>query len=219
MSTPGTAGQEPPFSVGWRRTSPSDLKWEEKADQLEFDALTRVRSAAEKWAASQAAIIGLLGTIMLVKGREDIGELTTLNQVVVALLLAGALLLALVAAYLTALAAQGTPEQVQWPSGPRLRAWEREQALQAKKRLKLSRILTVLTVACLVLAVAVTWFGDAKKETSSPSVVVLRADGAAVCGELAAGADGALTVKPAKGEPLPVTGSDVSSLTAVDGCP
>jgi hypothetical protein len=212
--------EEPPFIVRWRRGALSDLKWEERSEQLEFEALTRVRAAAEKWAASLTAILGLFGTVLLVKGRDDISKLTVTFQVLVGLVLLAALVTAAVAAYLAALAAQGTPEEVRWPSGPALRQWEREQALLAKGRMKTSRRVTGITLALLVAAVALTWYGPPDDEESGQNVLVVPAAGAPVCGKLRLGPARMLEVQPAGGaSALVLTGSQVATVTALEECP
>jgi hypothetical protein len=198
---------------------PSDLKWEEKAEQLEFESLTRVRGAAEKWAASLGAILGLLGTVLLVKGREDITRLTTLFQVLVAGSLLIALACAAIAIYLAALAAQGTPAELRWPIGSRLRTWERAEALKAKRRLKKSRWLTGAVVGILALAVGLTWFGDAQSTETSSNVLLVRKLAPPVCGKLELSPSKALQVKPSDHTAVPIEDADVSVIAIVDDCP
>jgi hypothetical protein len=168
-----------------RRVTPTDLRWAERADDLQFEALSLVRAAAEKWAASLLAILGLTGTVLVVKGREDLTELDLLYQVVVAVLLLLGVGAAAVATFLAARAAQGTPEEVKWPSGAKLRRWEHDQARKARRKLMWSRRVTLMAVAFIVLAVGVTWFGEGGESAASASAIVQTADGVTVCGKLA----------------------------------
>lgn len=167
------------------RVTPTDLRWAERADNLQFEALGLVRAAAEKWAASLLAILGLTGTVLVVKGRDDLTELDFLYQVVVAVLLLLGVGAAAVATFLAARAAQGTPEEVTWPSGAKLRRWEHEQARSARRKLMWSRRVTLVAVAFIVLAVGVTWFGEGSDSAASASVIVQTADGVTVCGKVA----------------------------------
>lgn len=149
-----------------RRLANSDLRWEDRADELEFEALDRVRSAAEKWAASLAAILALFGALLVVKGRDDISRLTAGFEIAVACLLLIGLGAAAHATWQAALAAQGTPEDLRWPTGPELRRWELERAREAKRQLRRSRQSTWLAVIALVLAVGLTWFGKSESQSA-----------------------------------------------------
>jgi hypothetical protein len=206
--------EHPPFDVSWRRADPTERDWEDKSDKLEYDALTNVRAGAEKWAASLAAILGLFGTVMLVKGREDISKLASGYEIAVAVLLLIAFAAAALATYKTALAAQGTPETVEWPGGGELRAWEKREALKAKERLRESRELTFAAVICVLVAIGLTWFGEAEG-SSAQAVVATAADEAPRCGTLVLAGD-ALALKESSGTTPLAAGT---TFTAVSSCP
>lgn len=210
---------QPPFGVHWRRADQIDLDWEDKADQLELQALANVRVAAEKWAASLAAILGLFGTVMLVKGRDDITKLTRDYEIAIAVALLLAFLAAALAVYEAALAAQGTPETVSWPGGGELRHWERTKALGAKKQLKCSRVLTFFAVVFMLTAVGVTWFGKAEKSSGGQAVVVTEAGAKPRCGTLVAGSGsgGALALRQEGGSSAPLGRG--AAISVVPGCP
>jgi hypothetical protein len=192
----------------------SAVAWEDKSDQLEFDALTRVRGAAEKWAASLAAILGLFGTLVLVRGPSDISTLQSPYRVIVGVVLGLALIAAAIAIYDAALAAQGTPREVAWPSGPELRQWERDQAVKAKSRLRRSRGLTFVAVGLVVLASALTWYAP----TAGSTVLVIPAQGAAACGELTNGALGP-AIETGAGVRVPLTAQSARRVVVVSACP
>lgn len=210
-------GERPPFAVSWRRADPSDLAWEDRADQLEFQALTAVRSSAEKWGASLAAILGLFGTILLVKGRTDITQLMQGYQIAIATLLLLAILTAAVAVYEAALAAQGTPEKLHWPGGGALRQWELQRADNAKDQLKLSRVLTFFAVGFVLIAIGLTWFGKAEPSPSGAAVVVTVSGSAPHCGTLASAQDGSLALRGGDGKVTPIPPG--ANVIAVSGCP
>lgn len=156
------SGPRPPLRLTPKRLTASDLEWEIRAEQLQFEALGSVRSTAEKWAASVGAIFGIVGTVLVVKGRDDITDLKTGYQIAAGVLLLVAIVAAAWALFAAAAAAQGTPEEMGWTSGPRLRAYERRRAREARGQLKQSRIATVAGIVALLLAICVTWFGETK---------------------------------------------------------
>ena len=197
------------------------MRWAQRADELEFDALTRVRATAEKWAASLAAILGVAGTVLLVKGRGDISTLTTGYQVLVAVVIFAALVVAVVATFYAALAAQGTPQDVKWPSGAKLRDWERQQSLSAVRRLKTSRLLAIVAIGLVVLAVGLTWFGEANPPSATPAtVLVLREAAEPLCGELAAGdTAGEVRLSSQSTPAVTLAADDIASVIPVSGCP
>lgn len=154
-----TSPRRPP-RVRPRRLSDIDLQWEERVEALQFDALDRVRATAEKWAASLAAILALFGTVLVVKGREDINALKEEWQIAVGVLLLLGLLSAAYATWEAAQAAQGTPREIHRMTGSSLRTYELHRARAAAKQLRTSRLFTWAAVVCLVLAVGCTWFGE-----------------------------------------------------------
>ena len=85
---------EAPHIVGPASVGPGDRRWEKKAEDLEFKALENVRSAAEKWGASLAAILALTGTVLVVKGRESVTELSSGAQLGIGLILGVAFIVA-----------------------------------------------------------------------------------------------------------------------------
>jgi amino acid transporter len=169
--------------VGSAPVGPLDLKWEKKAEELEFEALGSVRSAAEKWGTTLTAILGLVSTVLVVKGAEDVTKLSSETKGAVALILAIALFSAFYAAYRAAQAAQGTPKNLAWPSGPSFRAWSREEALAAKQKLLESRWATGIAVFLMVTAIGLSWFGD-RADTSGSTVLLTPASGRPMCGSL-----------------------------------
>jgi hypothetical protein len=216
-----TGEPSPALILRPRRASPSDVRWAQRVDDLQFDALTRVRATAEKWAASLAAILGVAGTVLLVKGRADITTLETGYQVLVAVVIFAALVVAVVATFYAALAAQGTPKDVNWPTGQKLRRWEREQALSAISRLKTSRVLSIIAIGLVVLAVGLTWFGEARPASATPAtVLVLRKAAEPLCGELVAGKTaGAVRLSPKNSSAVTLVAMDIESVVPVSACP
>lgn len=210
----------PPIVLRRRRATPSDVRWAQRVEDLEFDALSNVRSTAEKWAATLAAIIGLGGTIIFVKGRDDVSRLTTGYQLVIAVVIFAALVTALVATVFAALAAQGTPREVAWPSPGELRKWQRDEARKAIGHLRTSRILAVVVVALLAIAVGLTWFGAAKPASPAPAtVLVVRKVGTPLCGRVVDSGGGAVSLIPQNSPAVMLDGADIQSLVLISSCP
>jgi len=183
LSAPG------PKIIGAAPASALDARWEKRAEELEFEALAKVRGAAEKWAATLGALLGLVGTILLVKGPEEIAELPTTAQIVVGALLSLALIAAVGATVLAAFAAQGTPEDLKYPSGSKLREEERKWAKEAKGKLSRSRLATLCAVGFIALAVFAAWVWPQSSSTSGATVLFTPAQGQPLCGVLANGPD------------------------------
>jgi hypothetical protein len=89
--------------------TPADRHYARTTQDAVRQELTRVRASALAWRNGVAALLaGLLG-FGLIKGRSDIGELASPFDVLVGLLLFGALLTGTVAALLLLRAAHGRP--------------------------------------------------------------------------------------------------------------
>lgn len=202
--------------IGAADVGPLDLRWEKKAEELEFEALARVRTAAEKWGAGLTAILGLATTVLVVKGGEDITKLSSGTKLAVAVILGLALLNAFYAAYQAALAAQGTPENLAWPNGPSLRTWEQEKALEAKRKLRASRMATGVAVLLMAAAIALAWFGNPAK-SSGTTVLMTQDSGTPLCGSLKNGANGLELEIGSKKMTLP--NGPYDTVTVVDACP
>jgi hypothetical protein len=202
--------------VAATNVGPADLRWEKKAEELEFEALAKVRGAAEKWGTTLTAILGLVSTVLVVKGAEDVTKLSSNGKLAVALILGAALVCAVAAAAFAAFAAQGTPKELGWPSGRTLRRWERSQALKAKGQLRVSRSATILAVILMATALGVSWFG-ARAETSGSTLLFTPAQGKPLCGAVVnGGSELELEVGDAK---VKLPEGPYNTVTAVGACP
>jgi hypothetical protein len=208
-----------PQITGPGKVTPDLLRWEQKLEDEQFNALQTVRGVAEKWTASLGAIIGLASAVLIVKGREDIGELALGFQIVVAVLLLLAFVGALAATVLAAYAAQGTPTELKWPTAEKVRDAEHAAAMKAKGRLRKSRELALVVACLMAIAVAFTWFGETKDESPSPSVLFTESGGALECGTLGRSDDGALQVTSGKEKAVPFAPGEGSAVVVVPSCP
>jgi len=205
----------PPRIVGTAKVTAYDRRWEELAGELEFEALPRIRSVAERWGASVAAVTSAFGIAGLVGGRDALSELEDAYATAAGLLFGLALLLALAAIVLAALAAQGTPKRMRSPSGADVRAWYAASARRAANQLLASRICAVVSVLVLAVGIGITWFAPSGESAAAPTVVaVTTRSGAISCGELHASGQATIAVGTAT---LPVR--DVVSIVPTGTCP
>lgn len=193
-----------------------EARWEKRAEELEFEALGKVRGAAEKWVATLSGLFALVGTILLVKGPDEVAELPDGAQRLIGILLAIAFILAVVATVFAAYAAQGTPERLERPSGTALRRQERESAETAKTRLSRSRFITLVAVFLVASAVAAAWVWPAP-ENSGSSVIFTPVNGTPLCGALVNDQSGLAIEVDKMRTPLPDGPYD--NVVPVDDCP
>lgn len=169
----------------------ADREWAREARSLSWTALTAIRSSAAKWAGSIGGIVGVFTVAALVKGRDDVSELTpSFRWAVISILLLG-LAATLVAMYSANEAAAGRPVDV-WQSGESVRAAYLKTGEEAAARLRLAQILTAWGAVLVVIAVVVLWTGTEKSPDPTNLVQLTRTDGTTVCGTLES--DGPLAV-------------------------
>jgi hypothetical protein len=200
----------------WWAASPAERAWANRADELKFEALPQVRSAAEKWTTTITSLTGVFGLVALIKGREDITELRFGYEVAVAICLGIALLLAFVAIRQAALAAQGDPKKIY--NDPVELEQQYDSAIQdARNKLRSSRFWVVPATLLIAAAIAITWFGPTD-DTSTIHALAIRQTGTATCGVLSTDASGNLLLTSAAGT-SPTALEDVLALNIVDQCP
>jgi hypothetical protein len=214
----GPSGQFPgPMMAGGGGdvAAPEDREWERRRAELVAKALPDIRSAAEKWGATIAALTGVLGVASLIGGRDELAKLTDETRLIVAGALGIAAVLAALATGLAALAAQGTP-QVAEGSTSAFRTQYENAIKTAASRLGLSRTLTIGALLALVVAVGFMLFGQGKPSDGAQAVLIVRDDGAPACGTLVRGGEGELELMVNE---APESLDDVMSITLVDSCP
>jgi len=203
--------------IGSAPASALDARWEKRAEELEFEALGKVRGAAEKWAATLGALLGLVGTILLVKGPDEVSKLPTVAQYTIGAFLFFALIAAVRATVLAAYAAQGTPEDLEYPNGAKLRKEERRWAEEGKQKLASSRRFTLGAVALIALAVLAAWAWPQSSSSSGSTVLLTPAQGQPLCGALVNDADALELEVGGKRVKLPPGPYD--NVIAVESCP
>jgi hypothetical protein len=206
--------------VGDQIDDPEELTyWTQRAQEARDDfGLTTTRETGGKWAASAAAILGVLTTVAIVAGPSDLAAEVggTEAQIAAALILvAGSV--AAIATLLAGLAEQGSPVARISLTAQILRKATRERAQRSAEQIMWSRILTAVALMLILAAAGVAWLtaltGD--EEPSQQSALITSATGT-MCGTLVTGENGVISlVRDGAAESIPAN----SLITLVDECP
>jgi hypothetical protein len=203
-----------------------DLKWEARAEKASFDALSDIRSSAEKWTGAIASILAIFSGVALIKGPDDVTKLqgsvellwwdvsweTVASSLVVLTIVSG-----LYATRLAAQAAYGTPEDFRF-TGATVRQLHRRQAKDAAGQLKWARRCAGAAVIFLTIAVGITWRHTPEKPVVPENILVVNRTDPAVCGTLQTDTRGNVEVLD-DGVSRPIDPAEVVSITTVASCP
>lgn len=222
--------------------SPEARAWQTKYETWGTDSLTRARATAKEWTGSISAITGLLALVSVIKGRENIEDLTDYWSRRVYIALTAALVLALVAIVVGAIAAQGSlpalgDEPSRWrkfwaaiaraEAGPFGKNWQgvrdltHNEAKVVRSQLAWSRLAAFLAGLLLIFAVATTWMAPTNQQTAPVTVLVVRKDGTFACGDLAKSSKpGVIFVAETKGKPATeIQVAEVLTVASAKNCP
>ena len=201
----------------WGRTE-DDRRWESEAADARHQELTRIRTAAESWGKSVAALLGVFAVAAFVRGPSSFAEVPAdVGASAAVLALAGALA-AGAAVWTAALAAQGAPENIYGLDGWAFRSVSATGAQKAARLLNWSRILALTAFIYVFGSTGLVWIDAIDREsTPSLSAIVQPANGApARCGRLVT-ANGQLALRLPQDQTTALTGAE--KLVVVDECP
>lgn len=190
---------------------PADVRLAEKLQELRETELERVRKTAENWRTGLAGLLALITTVSVVKGRDTIAELALLWKILVGVFLLLALISAAAGAYYALRGAYGWPERA---PAAELREWTYQRSEDAVADLKSARNLTFATLALLVPAIAITWYGP----TDPPAFVKAAWADQTVCGELIDSNQTELSIKRDEDVTRQVPLADMKTLSVVEKC-
>jgi hypothetical protein len=211
--------------------SEDDERWEEEATDARHQALDNVRATAKEWGTSIGLILGAFTTAAFLKGPEALKDvpgagfkLTAFGiityepaPIVLLSVLGGALVLAFALAA-AAFAAQGTPGWSEQLTGQVYAVKSMEATKASIGWLLTSRLATAAAAALILLGMAVAWTADLNRPTTDQTTSAIVGAGAvAICGVLATGPDGAVSVTPKGSAPRDV--DPTASVTIVESCP
>jgi hypothetical protein len=201
-------------------TQSSPEYWEQRANELSRTSLDTIRSSATAWAATTTALIGVFGTVTIVKGPDTFAQLTGTSRDVVLGLVIGAAVIAFVSVLATAYASRGPTKKYSPLNGIKLKKWTTKTTRQAHAALLVGRV-TAIVSALLVLAAGITAAVAGTSSSAAPSgasYLVRTSDGGLQCGVLTrSGAQ--LVLTDGSGAVVLSLSSGVAAVTAVASCP
>lgn len=162
-----------------------------------LDSSADVRGSARGWHQLQVAVLGFIGLCGVLQRGQP--ENPMWLQTLAALLIVGALVIAIAAIFVVG--------RVAWPPAA--------PPPDAARRLRTGIRLTILAVAVLALGTASMWWP--KNAGHGARVSVQAADGRAWCGRLTATQGGAVAVETDTG-PVVVALANIAALEPVDTC-
>ncbi|MFD5270375.1 hypothetical protein [Streptomyces sp. NPDC058335] len=126
------------------------------------DELREVREVAANWRTALAAMVTLVTAVSVIRGRDTIVGLASGARVLVGVLLLLAIVAASVGAFLASRSAFGLPKAERTVLRlTDLVAAERARVHRAVRDLRAAIVLTFVTLALIVAAVGVVWYGPA----------------------------------------------------------
>lgn len=199
------------------------------ADREAFDALVRdslpaVRSMVAAWRTGLTALITLVTTGIIVKGRTDTTALALPWRITVTLAIGAGLTLAItglwhiLAAEVGARARLLTLDDIraQYAS---VQAYQVGQAAAAGRRLQTARALVAAALGLLLIGVLLTWWAPAAP-AKPPAYLKVARYGGTVCGVLESADGGTLRLTvPGVHEPVAIPLTTVTNLAVTPACP
>lgn len=163
---------------------PLDLDANDEIERNEAGRLNIVRARAQHWIGGISALSGVLGTVLIVKGRESFTQITLGWRITIGAALAVALILLALATYCSYRAAFGSPDALaEIDPVPltglhaRLLEARRDAATNALQDLSNAIRAVFAAVSVITLGVGITWFAPSGPPPSK-SVVCIYSNGA-----------------------------------------
>jgi len=177
--------------------STSNRRWGELARKLEFSQLDELRRVAEGWRTGLTALAGLLAGLAVLKGRENLADLSPTARNTAMLLAAGAFLLLVVGALLAVRASHGWVGAKIYLTPERLRAWTEREVVKVRGFLRAAAVCCVLGVALGAAAIGVAWVNATPPP---PNLVRVSTSTTTLCGELVSAGPGGVAVWTGQGK-------------------
>ena len=204
-----------PVPAGWNDSDEAQ-EWDERAAAMRADfGLGAIRQVASKWAASIAALLGILSTVAFVTGPKELKDIGGWEAKVAGGLVLAAAAIAAISLCLAVMAEQGSPQWSENLTGWALKSLTKQRADRSANEFRWSRFFLLVALVLIILATAIAWATAlTKKKSDKQSAIVVMAGGA-VCGALQT-RDGVVSIKSVKS-----TGQvpENALITLVDSCP
>lgn len=199
------------------------------ADREAFDALVKeslpaVRSMVAAWRTGLTALVTLVTTGIILKGRTDTTTLTMPWRIAVTLAIGVGLALAIVGLWHTLAAEVGARTRLHTLDDIRrnyasVQAYQVGQAAAAGLRLQTARTLVAAALGLLLAGVLLTWWAPAAPATPAAYLRVSRSGGS-ICGTLESADGGILRLAVAGAhEPVVIPLTTITNLTVTPACP
>ncbi|MFF8998200.1 hypothetical protein [Streptomyces achromogenes] len=159
----------------------SDRRWAELARELEFTRLPELRRQAEGWRTGLTGMTALFAVLVLLKGRDDLSDLSEAARATATGLLFAAFVLLVAGSLLAVRAAHGTVEGEILLGGQALRRWTEREAARVTRALVRARLCCVLGVVLVVGALLVAWVTT---PGSGGRPVIVKTGTDVMCGDL-----------------------------------
>lgn len=192
-------------------------RWAQLASDLKFSQLDTARRQAEIWRAGLAALTALLTAVLVLKGRDNVSDLTEPYQALAVGLLVLALALLLAATMWVSRALAGPPGRTTLLTGEALKDWTEHEVDKISATLRLIPWLAAVGVFAMAAAVGITWLAPTQP-TTTPLVQVNGPTGQE-CGEFIGETAKQVLLRPATGPATVIPLSAVESITPVATCP
>jgi hypothetical protein len=194
--------------------------WEQRATELSRTSLETIRASATAWAGTTTALLGVFGSVAIVKGPDTISALDGTSRDIVTGLVIGAAVVASASVLATGYASRGPTKRYAPLTGLRLAAWTMRTSRSAHRALLIGQV-TGLAAALLVLAAGITAAVSGTGGGSVPAAqafLIRTSDGALQCGVLKR-SGGHLMLADNSGATLLDLSSGVAAATTVSSCP
>ncbi|MGD0704691.1 MAG: hypothetical protein ABSA02_32985 [Trebonia sp.] len=199
-------------------TQPSPEYWEQRATDRSRTSLDTVRASATAWAATTTTLIGVFGTVAVVKGPDTLAQLAGVTRDVVTGLVIGAAVIASVSVLATAYASRGPTKRFAPLTGLQLALWTRTTTRNARRALLVGQATAVVSAVCILAAGITAAVGTSNGAPSDAFYLVRTSGGGLQCGVLARSA-GTLVLENGSSAVLLNLSSGVASVTPVPSCP
>jgi len=196
----------------------------EAFDTLVKESLPAVRSMVAAWRTGLTALVTLVTTGIILKGRTDTTTLTPPWRIAVTLAIGAGLALAIVGLWHTLAAEVGARTRLHTLDDIRrnyasVQAYQVGQAAAAGRRLQTARTLVAAALGLLLAGVLLTWWAPAAPATPAAYLRVSRSGGS-ICGTLESADGGILRLAVAGAhEPVAIPLTAITNLAVTPACP
>jgi hypothetical protein len=224
IALPPAAAPRPAGGKAAARPRPVSAADREAFDALVKESLSAVRSMAAAWRTGLTALITLVTTGIILKGRTDTTNLTLPWRIAVTLAIGAGLALAIMGLWHALAAEVGARTRLHTLDDIRSRyasvqAYQVGQAAAAGRRLQAARALVAAALGLLLTGVLLTWWAPAAP-ARPPAYLNVTRPGGTVCGNLESADGGILRLTvPGAHEPIDVPLTAVTNLAVTPTCP